>query len=95
MLLVRREPLDRIEHTRLGAGVAGDGLGQPGRREPLEEDGADVLAADELDQALQPLRARLGLRIDSGDRDLVQVVARGQVPERGVAGDEIAPRAVR
>ena len=40
------------------------------------------------------LGARLGLGVDPGDRDLVQVVARGEVAERRVARDEVAPGAV-
>src|SRR5207248_503464 len=94
-LLGRSQAFDRVEDGDLRARIPSDGLREARRDQTLEEDRRDVFPADEGDQTAEPLRARLRLRVDAGDGNLVQAVASGEVTEGRMARDEVASGAVR
>ncbi len=87
-------PFERVQHARLRTRLAGDRLGELRRHEGLEEDGGRAALLDLFDQLLEVARRRLRLRRDPGQRDLRQVVGVGEVAERSVARDQLAPLAL-
>ena len=90
-----RQPFQRIEHRGPRAGLPRHRLGELRRDERLEEDGRGALAPDPLDERLQAPRARLRLRAEARERDLLEAVGLREVPERRVARDDLASLAVR
>src|SRR4029453_3771919 len=82
------DSLDGIEYCRGRACVAGDGVGEVGADQRFEEDRRDASFFDLALNLLNPRWCRLCLGRESGDRDLLQAVAFGEIPERGMRGDE-------
>jgi hypothetical protein len=83
-----RRRLDRVEHGGPHVRVACEGVRDPGRHQPLGEHRGQVVAPDEIAQLGEPLRIRLLLGRDPGDRPLFQAVARREAGEGRVGGDD-------
>src|SRR5262245_36867015 len=92
---LRRDALERLEVGDSRVGLARDGSCDAGRRQGLRVDGGRAARADARDDTRELPWRRFGLGVQTLDGDLAKAVALGEVPEGGMAGDDVAASAVR
>src|SRR6266508_3629437 len=83
------EPFDRVEDIGLRTDLLRQRFGDLGADQRLEVDRRYALLLGERSDLGQPLRGRLLLRRQPGDRYLAELVPRCEVAEGGVAGDDV------
>ncbi|GAB4007963.1 hypothetical protein GCM10029992_63150 [Glycomyces albus] len=93
--MVLGQALERVEGGGPGSGLGGDGVGDVGGDEGLEEDRGHLVLLDVLGDLGHALRGGLLVGAQAGDGDLVEAEAVGEVAEGGVGGDDVVAGAGR